>query len=72
MNRVITFHSTHLAIKAERALRAASIDVRMIPVPRHISSNCGVAVCFSGSDENCVLEQLASVKVEVEGIFDMR
>jgi len=41
---VIITHSTSHAIRAEKILLAAGLDAKMIPVPRHISSDCGTAV----------------------------
>ena len=39
---VILVYSTGHAIKAEKALVKAGIRCKLIPVPRQISSNCGV------------------------------
>jgi len=45
--------------------------VRMIPVPRHISSNCGIAIGFERSLEDAVVECLMRSNIEIEGVFDM-
>lgn len=42
-NLVFTFYSTHLALEFERKLKAAALEVKIIPVPRQISSSCGLA-----------------------------
>lgn len=41
---VIITHSTSHAIRAEKILLAAGMEAKLIPVPRHISSDCGTAV----------------------------
>lgn len=41
---VITFESVHQVMKAEKVLRPAGFDVVLVPTPREISSECGVAV----------------------------
>ncbi|MFC1461212.1 DUF3343 domain-containing protein, partial [Verrucomicrobiota bacterium] len=41
---IVIFPSTHLALSAERAARAAGIPVKMIPVPRHISPDCNMGM----------------------------
>jgi hypothetical protein len=41
---VILVHSTSHAVYAERVLRQAGLAARMIPTPRHLSSDCGPAV----------------------------
>lgn len=42
-NLVFTFYSTYLALEFERKLKAAALEVKIIPVPRQISSSCGLA-----------------------------
>lgn len=39
---VITFESTHKAIKAEKDL--ATFDIEIIPTPRQLSANCGISI----------------------------
>jgi len=43
---VALFHSTQSAIRAEKALKEAGLEVKMIPTPRHLSSDCGLALRF--------------------------
>lgn len=38
---LITYESSHMAIRAERALKSRGLEVDLIPVPREISSACG-------------------------------
>jgi hypothetical protein len=44
MRCVFLFESVHRVIKAEKLLNAKGIKVDLIPVPREINSDCGVAV----------------------------
>ena len=44
MKTLLLFRSTHDAIKAERALMSAKIACDVIPVPRTISADCGIAI----------------------------
>jgi len=41
---VFLFPSVSYALKAEKILKAAGIAHKLIPVPRHISSDCGVCL----------------------------
>jgi hypothetical protein len=41
---IVIFPSTYAAIKAERLCLESGIACRVIPVPRDISSDCGVAL----------------------------
>ena len=43
MKMVITFHTTAEAIAMEKACKDAGIPGRLIPVPRQISSGCGLS-----------------------------
>jgi hypothetical protein len=43
---LVLFHSVQGAIRAERILMAAGLRPKLIPVPRHLSSQCGVALRF--------------------------
>jgi hypothetical protein len=41
---VFLFPSVSHVLKAEKILKDRKIDHKLIPVPRHISSDCGVCV----------------------------
>ena len=68
---VILFHGTSHAIRAERVLHPAGIDCKLIPVPRHISSDCGVCVRIERTVADRALEALEAAGVEIEGIHDI-
>ncbi|MCR4419629.1 MAG: DUF3343 domain-containing protein [Clostridia bacterium] len=59
-----TFPSTHYALKAEKAARQAGVRVRLVPVPRELSSLCGLALEVDTEHELAALEALAGVKLE--------
>lgn len=43
---VAIFHSIHRVMKAEKVLKAAGADILLIPVPRQLSSDCGLAIRY--------------------------
>lgn len=43
---VAIFHSIHRVMKAEKVLKAAKADILLIPVPRQLSSDCGLAIRY--------------------------
>lgn len=51
MKILITFYSHYEALKAKRKLFDASFPVRMISVPRSVSSSCGTAITTEGDFE---------------------
>lgn len=69
--KVIVFPSTSHAIRAERVLQQAGIKVMTIPVPRQISSDCGIALKFDSTDTQKVSETLSEAKVEFSGIHTL-
>jgi ribosomal protein S11 len=68
---VILVYSTSYAIRAERVLHLAGIQTKLIPVPRHLSSNCGVCVRIAQHDREAAQQALLQAGVEVEGIYDL-
>ena len=44
MTCVIILSSIHRVMKAEKLLKGKGLQVDLIPVPREISSDCGVAI----------------------------
>lgn len=47
---VILFDSTSEALLAEKLFKATHVPHKVIPVPRQISSDCGVCIRFSAPD----------------------
>ena len=44
---VVLFESVSHALRAEKLIRAGQITCKLIPVPRHLSSDCGVCLRFN-------------------------
>ena len=64
---IVLFHSTSGALMAEKLLKKEGISYKIIPVPRHLSSDCGVCIRFSSHDESLV-KKILTDKVEVQEI----
>lgn len=45
---LIVFESTNMALKAERSLKGAGIPCSVIPTPREITVECGIALLIRG------------------------
>lgn len=67
---VILLPSTSHAMRAEAALRRAGIGCKMIPVPRHLSSDCGVCIRVARQDREAARIALDAAGVECESIHD--
>ena len=68
---VILTPSTGHSIRAEKVLYQAGIAGKLIPVPRHISSNCGVCVRIERTDREAALDALVAARVEIGGVHEV-
>jgi Putative Se/S carrier protein-like len=55
-------------MRSERVLERAGLPARLVPGPREVSPNCGVAVAFVWEDEPRVAEALRESKIRFEAI----
>jgi hypothetical protein len=65
---VVLFHSTAHAIRAEKVLIGSGFEIKMIPTPRQLSSDCGMALRFDRRDEEQVAAVLRENRVPLNGI----
>lgn len=56
---IAIFHSVHRVMKAEKVLKKARLDVLLIPTPRQLSSDCGLALRFTAAVADEVAATLA-------------
>ena len=55
-------------MRAERVLQRAELQARLVPGPREVSPNCGVAVAFDWNQEPEVVQALKDAKIRLEAI----
>jgi hypothetical protein len=65
---VVLFYSTAHALRAEKVLQHAGLVIKMIPTPRQLSSDCGMALRFERQKEAHVAAVLEQSKVPINGI----
>jgi ribosomal protein S11 len=68
---VILVYSTSYALRAEKLLIKAGIQTKLIPVPRHLSSNCGVCIRIAQPDREAAQQALEKAGVEIEGVHNI-
>ena len=68
---VIIVYSTSHAIRLEKLLLERDIACKLIPVPRQISSDCGVCARILQSDVEAAQQAIVSTKVEIVGIYSL-
>jgi hypothetical protein len=64
---VILFKSVSYALKAEKILKQEGLPHKLIPVPKQISSDCGVCLRFE-PQYRAPIETCLCKKVEIEDI----
>ncbi len=63
--------SANHAVQGERALLRAGLGCRLIPVPRDLSSQCGVCLRVRFADRGRTEEALTAAGTVVEAIHDV-
>jgi hypothetical protein len=66
-----TFKTTSAALLFERACREAGLDVRVIPVPRKLSSSCGLACGFPCGQRAGVEAVVREGGIDVSGFHEI-
>jgi hypothetical protein len=65
---VILFFSNNVTIWASTVLRKSGVEHKMIPAPRHLSSDCGYCIRIQIEDVTNASAILKSHKVEYDRI----
>ena len=66
--RVVLFYSTSNALQAEKLFKKTGVGIKLIPVPRQLSSDCGICLRFDRPDEPRVKAILEKKQIEIQGI----
>ena len=65
---VILVESTSLALRIEKLMKKEGFIYKLIPVPRHLSSDCGVCVRILKHDSEAINTLLIKNRIEVQSI----
>lgn len=68
LDGLVTFYASHHAVRAEKILKKNSFTVMLVPGPREISPNCGVALQFEYALVERVGQTLKQNKVQIEAL----
>lgn len=66
---IISFNSTHQAIKAEKILEDEGLDIVAMPTPRGITASCGLSIKFDFNDLDRVVSLMDDSNIERRGIY---
>lgn len=62
---VILVDSTSLAMRIEKILKMEGLPYKLIPVPRHLSSDCGICVRIYKQDSEAIKALLTEHQLDV-------
>ena len=65
---VVLFRSTSGVLRAEKLLKKGGVPIKLIPVPRQLSSDCGICLRFERSDEERIRTILEQEAAEIKGV----
>ncbi len=66
---VAIFNSIHRVMKAEKLLKERRLPILLIPVPRSLSSDCGLAIKYAPSARTEVEEALQAAGLAPEETY---
>jgi hypothetical protein len=69
-NYVILFKAVSYALKAEKILKQEGLPHKLIPVPKYISSDCGVCLRINVDLKDKIIASLSG-KVDMEEIREL-
>ncbi len=69
---VAIFNSVHRVMKAEKLLKGDKIPMLLIPAPRALTSDCGLAIRYANADRESVEALLATSSLNPEEIYQKR
>jgi hypothetical protein len=65
---VVLFPTTSSVMQAEKALKKQGLEVKLIPVPRQFSSDCGISLRFSWSNIDKVRTTIEAARIDIQSI----
>ncbi len=69
---VAIFHSVHRVMKAEKSLNGEQLDALLIPVPRQLSADCGMAIRYPFELHSEVQQALTESGLSVAEVWLMQ
>lgn len=63
------FNSAHRVMKAENVLKKCGLSILLIPAPRALSTDCGLAIRYNSDLNDSVLLSLTAEKLLPETIY---
>lgn len=69
---LISFNSTHHAIRTEKLLLNEGFKIMTLPTPREIAASCGLSIRFEKDDIEAIDKIMKENSLERRGIFHLK
>ena len=66
---ILIFRGTHQVMSAEKNLKKAGVPMRLIPVPRRLTSDCGLAIRILPPDRDRAREVLSRARILPRAVY---
>ena len=66
---VAIFNSIHRVMKAEKTLKELRLPILLIPAPRALIADCGLAIRYGAADREAVEQALETAGLSPEEIY---
>ena len=66
---IAVFNSAHRVMKAESVLKKLRLAILLIPAPRALSTDCGLAIRYDSDISDTIFQSLASEKLLPTSIY---
>jgi len=66
---IFVLYSIHNVMKAEKTLKAGGIGFDTVPVPKEISSDCGMAILTASTETHRVKQVLLKSGIDIKGMY---
>lgn len=66
---IISFNSTHQAIKCDKIFGKNEMNYAVLPTPREITQSCGISIKFEIENIDKVKDIIKENEIEYKGMF---
>jgi hypothetical protein len=68
---ILTFDSTHHAMRAESILKDNDLSIKTIPTPRDITLSCGLAIRVNIADKDRIVKMYEDKILDFKNLYEI-
>lgn len=66
---IVSFNSTHHAIRSEKLLLDIGLKIMTLPTPREVAASCGLSIKFEIDDIDKIKSILKENSIDIKGFY---